>query len=110
MLHRLTIRKRDYGSDEPGAGPSRVPNSQIFALPFLSKRVPSVLFYCAAAVLLTLASVLVFRSLDLGPEFAMSVLGSLIGGFLGAMLAAALIFDLYSNIASEDKGPRNGLR
>jgi hypothetical protein len=109
-LHRFPVRKQDYRPEKPEAGPSRDSNPRTFTLALLSRRVPSVLFYCASAVLMTLASVLVFRSLDLGPEFAMSVLGSLIGGFLGAMLAAALIFDLYSKLVSEDGRPRDRFR
>ena len=37
----------------------------------------------------------VFNAMSLEAEFAIAVMGSLIGGFLGALLAAALIIDIY---------------
>ena len=43
-----------------------------------------------------------FNLMEHDAEFAISVIGSLIGGFLGALLAAALIIDIYSR--SEESG------
>ena len=43
-----------------------------------------------------------FNALGQDTEFAIAVMGSLIGGFLGAMLAAALIIDIYKPKRSKD--------
>ena len=59
------------------------------------KRAGSVVLYAMAALFLAAFCSFVFNALDQDTEFAIAVMGSLIGGFLGAMLAAALIIDIY---------------
>ena len=59
------------------------------------KRVGSVVLYSMAALFLAAFCSFVFNALDQDTEFAIAIMGSLIGGFLGAMLAAALIVDIY---------------
>ena len=44
-----------------------------------------------------------FNSLEHDTEFAIAVMGSLIGGFLGALLAAALIVDIHKRSGLEIK-------
>ena len=60
--------------------------------------IQKVLTYSIITVLFTALCVSVFNSLELKAEFAMAVVGSLIGGFLGAMLAAVLMLDMQSRI------------
>ena len=55
-----------------------------------------------AFVLAVFASI-VFNFMDQDTEFAIAVTGSLIGGFLGAMLAAAVIVDVYSPSENRDE-------
>ncbi len=55
------------------------------------KRFGSILLYSAGAFVLAISSSIVFNFIEHDTEFAIAVTGSLIGGFLGAMLAAALI-------------------
>ena len=59
------------------------------------KRAGKVVLYSMAALVLAAFCSFVFNALDRDTEFAIAVMGSLIGGFLGAMLAAALIVDIY---------------
>ena len=60
------------------------------------KRLGSLILYSMAALVLAVICSIGFNLLDHNMEFAIAVMGSLIGGFLGAMLAAALIVDIYS--------------
>ena len=59
------------------------------------RRVGTVLLYTMSTLFLAVFCTIVFSTLELDTEFAIAVMGSLIGGFLGAMLAAALIVDMY---------------
>ena len=59
------------------------------------KRAGRVVLYSMATVFLAAFCSFVFNALGHDTEFAIAVMGSLIGGFLGAMLAAALIVDIY---------------
>ena len=84
-------------------GPNAVRSGRDQLANSLSKpRVPSILGYSLGAVVLTIVAGIAFKSQDLGIEFAMSMFGSLIGGFLGALLAAVLLFDMYSRIGRDD--------
>ena len=67
-------------------------------LPVVSsrKRLGSLIFYAMAALILAVFCSIMFNFLDHNTEFAIAVMGSLIGGFLGALLAATLIVDIYS--------------
>ena len=60
------------------------------------KRMGSVLIYTMGALILAILCSVVFSLLGQDTQFAISIMGSLIGGFLGALLAAALIVDMYS--------------
>ena len=59
------------------------------------KRAGGVVLYAMAALFLAGISSFMFNALGQDTEFAVAAMGSLIGGFLGAMLAAALIIDIY---------------
>ncbi len=67
------------------------------------KRAGSVVLYAMAALFLAGFCSFVFNALDQDTEFAIAVMGSLIGGFLGAMLAAALIIDIYLPKRNKDQ-------
>ena len=60
-----------------------------------NRRVRSLLFYTMAALDLAVLCAFAFNALGQDTEFAIAVMGSLIGGFLGALLAAALIVDIH---------------
>lgn len=76
------------GNDDPS---SSVGIQSILA----GRRVGTVLLYTMGTLLLAVFCSFVFNTLELDTEFAIVVIGSLIGGFLGALLAAALIVDMY---------------
>lgn len=61
-----------------------------------NRRIPSLLVYTAGTLLLAVGASIVFSGMELDSNFAIAIIGSLIGGFLGASLAAALIVDIYS--------------
>ena len=67
------------------------------------KRAGSVILYAMAALVLAGICSFAFNALGQDTEFAIAVMGSLIGGFLGAMLAAALIIDIYMPKRSKDQ-------
>ena len=60
-------------------------------------RTGSLLLYTIAALGLSILCALAFNALEHNTEFAIAVMGSLIGGFLGALLASALIVDIHLN-------------
>ena len=62
---------------------------------FVGRRVGTVILYTMSALALAVLCSIVFSALELDTEFAIAIMGSLIGGFLGALLAAALIVDMY---------------
>ena len=57
-----------------------------------------VLAYSASAVLLSVFGVVIFNALDQNTEFAVAVLASVIGGFLGALLALSVITDSHTRM------------
>ena len=59
------------------------------------QRVGTLLLYTISTLVLAVFCSYVFNAMSLNAEFAIAVMGSLIGGFLGALLAAALIVDIY---------------
>ena len=69
----------------------------------VGKRVPRTVFY-SGALLGALVGVAAIKSLDVGPDFAVSILGAVLGGFLGAMLGAALVFDIHAKVVVRDRG------
>jgi uncharacterized YccA/Bax inhibitor family protein len=62
-----------------------------------------VLVYTTGALLLAVGSSIVFNDMELDSNFAIAVVGSLVGGFLGALLAATLIIDMHSR--QDDRNP-----
>ncbi len=67
------------------------------------KRMGSVMLYTMGALVLAVFSSVVFNFMGSDTAFAISIMGSLIGGFLGALLAAALIVDIYAPKTYEDQ-------
>jgi len=61
------------------------------------RRAPSVLAYSSAALSLGILCTMIFSAMDRDTDFAIAVMGSLIGGFLGALLAVTLLTDIYSH-------------
>ena len=59
------------------------------------RRAGTILLYTMSTLFLAVFCSIVFNTLEHDTEFAIAVMGSLIGGFLGALLAAALIVDIY---------------
>ena len=90
--------------------PARLEPSRPFKRSMLNvlarKRMGSVILYTMGALILAIFCSFVFNFLGEDTQFAISIMGSLIGGFLGALLAAALIVDIYS--PSEDKQEQDG--
>ena len=62
---------------------------------FAGRRAGTLLLYTMTTLAVAIFCSFVFNALQLDTEFAIAVMGSLIGGFLGALLAAALIVDIY---------------
>ena len=62
---------------------------------FAGRRVGTLLLYTVSTLLVAIFCTIVFNTFQLDTEFAIAVMGSLIGGFLGALLAVALIVDIY---------------
>ena len=101
MVANVRVESFD-GQSEP-SGPSTGPSVKTGLLKFAAKeRAGSVILYAMAALILAGFCSFVFNALGQGTEFAIAVMGSLIGGFLGAMLAAALIIDTYMPKRSKD--------
>ena len=61
----------------------------------VNRRIGSLLLYTIAALGLAVLCAFLFNALEHDTEFAIAVMGSLIGGFLGALLAAALVVDIH---------------
>ena len=59
------------------------------------RRAGTVLLDTMSTLVIAIFCSYVFNALHLDTEFAIAVMGSLIGGFLGALLTAALIVDIY---------------
>ena len=62
------------------------------------RRMHSLLTYSLTTIVLTLFAAILFKAMQLEAEFAIAVTGSLIGGFLGAMLAMILMVDLQERL------------
>ena len=67
------------------------------------KRMGSVILYTMGALVLAIFCSFVFNFMGEETQFAISIMGSLIGGFLGALLAAALIVDIYSGDRDQER-------
>lgn len=67
------------------------------------KRFGSVVIYTTGALAMAVFFSVVFNVMGHDTEFAIAIMGSLIGGFLGAMLAAALVIDVYSRSEERDR-------
>ena len=59
------------------------------------RRAGTLILYTMSTLFLAVFCSIVFNALEHDTEFAIAVMGSLVGGFLGALLAAALIVDIY---------------
>ncbi len=77
-------------------GDQRVPRRRNLSSSLANRRIPSVLVYTTGTLLLAVGSSIVFNDMELDSNFAIAIVGSLIGGFLGALLAASLIIDIYT--------------
>ena len=91
MIKDMVANARVASFDRPNYQSAKAGISGFIA----KKRAGRVVLYSMAALLLAAFCAFVFNSLGQDTEFAIAVMGSLIGGFLGAMLAAALIVDIY---------------
>ena len=91
MIKDLAAPMWNRADQDHHGSPSRVSVPSIFA----GRRVGTVLLYTMSTLFLAVFCTIVFSALQLDTEFAIAVMGSLIGGFLGALLAAALIVDMY---------------
>ena len=60
--------------------------------------------YAFGAVALTFFGLVMYNTMDRDLDFAISLFGSLVGGFLGALLASILILDMSSRIEQGDNG------
>ena len=56
----------------------------------------TIMAYTLAAILIFVLGVTTFSILDRNTEFAISVFGSLVGGFLGALLASVIVAGVLS--------------
>jgi len=82
-------------------GHQRTPVRRSMQNVMAKKRMGSVMLYTMGALVLAVFSSIVFNFLGSDTAFAISIMGSLIGGFLGALLAAALIVDIYTPTTDE---------
>ena len=55
----------------------------------------TILAYIVGAMLVFIAGFAIFAASERHTEFAISVFGSVIGGFLGALLASLVVIGLY---------------
>ena len=62
---------------------------------FAGRRMGAILVYTISTLFIAIFCSIVFNAMELDTEFAIAVMGSLIGGFLGSLLAVALIVDMY---------------
>ena len=78
-----------------------------------SKRIVGLLVYTISALVIVIIGVVALGVIGRDLDFAISVLGSLVGGFLGALLAMTLILGLLQSDRSKDEvarepGPSGG--
>jgi uncharacterized YccA/Bax inhibitor family protein len=98
------MRKFESETRHIGAeGDQRVLRRRNLAFSMTNRRIPSLLLYTTATLLLAVGASIVFNGMELDSNFAIAIIGSLIGGFLGALLAVALIVDIYS--PQDDQNP-----
>ena len=95
-----TMDRRD---ETPHSGPERYSLGKFVQSGLARKRMGSILFYRSAALILAVVCSISFSFLEENTAFAISVMGSLIGGFLGALLAATLIVDMYAPKQDRDR-------
>ncbi len=74
-----------YGSKEDGSG------------------LPTVMLYTIGAVLVFVLGVTTFSIMDRNTEFAIAVFGSLVGGFLGALLASIIVAKVFLHSDRQDR-------
>ncbi len=99
MLNQATAN----GRSRPLALESLAPARQNLRGIMAHKRFGSILLYTAGALAMAVAASFLFNFMDHDTEFAIAVIGSLIGGFLGAMLAGAVIVDGQSIFGQRDE-------
>ena len=87
-------------------GPARIETPNVFKQGLRSvlarRRMGSLILYTMGALALAILCSVVFSLMGQDTQFAISIMGSLIGGFLGALLAAALIVDIHSSSGEID--------
>ena len=69
-----------------------------------SKRIVGLLIYTISALVIVIIGVVALGVIGRDLDFAISVLGSLVGGFLGALLAVTLILGLLQPDRPEVEG------
>ncbi len=89
MLNPASVHSNRWPLSLASPDPARQSLRSLLA----KKRLGSVLLYTTGAFILAVCASFLFNIMDHNTEFAIAVTGSLIGGFLGAMLAATLIVD-----------------
>ena len=61
----------------------------------LMRKTMNILIYTIGAVFVFIIGVTIFSIAERNTEFAIAVFGSLVGGFLGALLACIVVIDMY---------------
>ena len=69
----------------------------------LRRRIYIVLGYTVGTILVFVAGVLIFSISERDTEFAVSVFGSTIGGFLGALLASIVVVEMYTRSSGPEE-------
>lgn len=81
----------------------RVLHRRNHSVSLAKNRITSVLVYSTATLLLAIGGSIGFNVIERDTEFAISIIGSLVGGFLGALLASALIIDTVSRLDDRNR-------
>ena len=99
MLNQATVnlKRQPLGLERTGAARQNLRSLMA------KKRFGSIMLYTAGALVLAVSASFLFNFMDHDTEFAIAVTGSLIGGFLGAMLAAAVIVDGMTGLGETDQ-------
>lgn len=98
-MRKFASETRQIGAE----GDQRVLRQRNLSSSVVNRRIPSLLVYTTGTLLLVVGASIVFNGMELDSNFAIAIIGSLVGGFLGALLAAALIVDIYSR--QDDRNP-----
>ena len=63
----------------------------------LKRKTTGIFIYTIGAVIVFIIGVTIFSIAERNTEFAIAVFGSLVGGFLGALLASIVVIDMYKS-------------